>query len=344
MPEATKVDPAPAAGFTPTPNDGSHLSPAPEEDSNAPAGLQKIVESSAPCPFNVVFVPEAWTDMAGFHGVASEIADYVRNSPEYGPHANALQFWTQDIVSQDTSIRDPAKPDVTPNTAFSMGFGGMPDTPERRVIYTSPPATVSDATTAVVTEAIRYARADIVFVIVNTPEYGGVQSEFIGIRYVTTTLNEAHDQVALHEMGHGMLTLADEYDYGTCDRAHAESINTSAKLDDLPWKDLVTDPVPTPDGMEGVGAFAGGAYCKASDGVYRPTKTCLMRELSSTWCPVCKRAFEATFGPRDVDGGTDAGTNDDDAGTDNGGNLVTGPSTQLTTGAPGLTCPTRVNY
>lgn len=352
MPEVTAVDPAPAPGYTPRPNDGSHLSPAPEQDPNAPAGLQKIVESTVPCPFNIVFAPEAWTDMEAFHAVAGEIADYVKNSPEYGPHGNVLQFWTQDIVSQDTTIRDPARPDVNPNTAFSMAFGGGPDDPMRRAIYTPGGTPVPDATTAILTDAIRYARADIIFVIVNTAEYGGVQSEFLGIRYVTTTTNEAHNQVALHELGHGTLSLADEYDYGTCDHNWTEAINTSAKLDDLPWKDLVTLPVPTPDGTEGIGAFAGAHYCKAEEGVYRPSSTCLMKELSSTWCAVCKRAYEQTFGPRDVDGGADAGSSGDPGAGDDpnsgngdqGGSLTTGADASLTGGPVNLVCPTHVQF
>jgi hypothetical protein len=57
-----------------------------------------------------------------------------------------------------------------------------------------------------------------------------------------------------------------------------------------------------------------------------------MRELSSTWCAVCKRAFETTFGGR---GGSDGGV-------DGGDQNLSGSDPKLTNGTPDLTCPTRI--
>ncbi|WP_394843307.1 M64 family metallopeptidase [Pendulispora brunnea] len=323
---------ASGASGAPAASDGSTLSPAPAGTEAPPDGVRKLRDSSAACPFNVLIVPEAFTDMGAFRTRAEQVANDIVSSSEYGTYANGFVFWAQDFVSRDGSIFDPG--DNRPkSTAFGVSFGSAdPNSAERRIIY--PRNALSDETTDRLRIGARYTKADIILIIVNTPEYGGVKSQFLGITYVTVTNHAQGNRVILHEMGHGLLSLADEYSYGTCDRGRAESPNTSAKLDALPWRDMVTptNPLPTPEGTAGVGAFEGAAYC--TTGVYRPAHTCLMKELSTGFCPVCARQLRNVFGPRSSGG--DAGA-PDAGGSDSGGGGLYNPGTSLV-------CPTRALF
>ncbi|WP_394832769.1 M64 family metallo-endopeptidase [Pendulispora rubella] len=324
----------------PVASDGSTLSPAPSGTDAPPDGVRKLRDSSATCPFNVLIVPEAFTDMGAFRTRAEQVANDIVTSSEYGTYASGFVFWSQDFVSRDGSIFDPGD-NRAKSTAFGVSFGsGDPNSAERRIIY--PRNALSDETTNRLRTGARYTKADIILIIVNTPEYGGVKSQFLGITYVTVTNNAQGNRVILHEMGHGLLSLADEYTDGTCDRSRVESPNTSARLDALPWKDMVTpsNPLPTPQGTAGVGAFEGAAYC--TTGVYRPAHTCLMKELSTGFCPVCARQLRNVFGPRSSGG--DAGASDA-GGSDSGGGLVNGgDGGGLYNPGGSLVCPTRALF
>jgi hypothetical protein len=113
--------------------------------------------------------------------------------------------------------------------------------------------------------------------------------------------------IVTHELGHGLFGLADEYETprvnGTC--SAGPNVATSARLESLPWVDMVnTTELPTsPMASFGtIGAFEGGGSCSA--GRYRPTHNCMMRTLGASVCPVCRREVArtmATLAPLDSD-------------------------------------------
>jgi hypothetical protein len=263
--------------------------------------VTEILQGSVTCPFNVLIVPEAFQDMNAFHDEASQIASFINSSQQWSPYAAALNYWTQDFISHDTSIYDPGDM-ISRNTAFMTSYGGASNTPNRRMILSA--KGFPGDTAAQLMQGVRASNADVVVIVVNTTEYGGIKDTFLangstgqgGMLYVTVTMNAQAPQVVVHELSHALLALADEYDYGTCNLQFAEAPNTSAHLDALPWQSLVTDPVPTPPGTGGVGAFQGAHYC--TTGVYRPSNDCLMRELAQPFCPVCSAVAQQVFGPR----------------------------------------------
>ena len=144
---------------------------------------------------------------------------------------------------------------------------------------------------------------DFIYVLSNTQKYGG------GGIYNFYGISAAHHpaltgKVYLHEFGHLMLGLGDEYVGGVAFNemypANREpwepNLTTLVDFDKKAWKRMLDDqtPVPTPATKEYaniLGVFEGGGY--VSKGVYRPRQQCLMNQLhlSDSFCPVCQKAI-----------------------------------------------------
>ncbi len=145
---------------------------------------------------------------------------------------------------------------------------------------------------------------DSLLILVNSARYGGA-----GIHdqwAVVTSDNEYSDYVALHELGHSLAGLGDEY--FASEVAYNELYppgvepwepNITALVPDgrPKWEPLLTGgiPVPTPPEEDRygrvVGAFEGAGY--AASGLYRPALDCMMFSKGySPFDPVCSRAIE----------------------------------------------------
>lgn len=144
---------------------------------------------------------------------------------------------------------------------------------------------------------------DYIYVLSNTSKYGGGGIfNFYGISAAGHPTRTA--KIYLHEFGHLLLGLGDEYvDPTTFDGMYDRKVEpwepnltTLADFDSKFWKSMIpaSVPVPTPDTDEyddTVGVFEGGGYM-ARD-VYRPWRNCLMNNLhrADAFCPVCTEAI-----------------------------------------------------
>ena len=100
--------------------------------------------------------------------------------------------------------------------------------------------------------------------------------------------------IALHEMGHSLAGLGDEYVDSTLVEPLAPdfvegrypNLSAFADPDRVPWARWIEAGEPLPSGFEepGVGVFEGGLYRER--GVYRPTFTSRMREFAQPFGPV----------------------------------------------------------
>lgn len=131
---------------------------------------------------------------------------------------------------------------------------------------------------------------DIVFIIVNDPEYGGS-----GGQYAVASTDAQSSEIAVHEIGHSFGNLADEYvDEDSCgDYTEPSGINVSNSLNrnEIPWSAWIRPrtPLPTADGSPAIGAFTGAFYC--SSGWYRPTYDSKMRTLGVSFREVNSEAL-----------------------------------------------------
>jgi hypothetical protein len=142
---------------------------------------------------------------------------------------------------------------------------------------------------------------DILVIIVNSSKYGGG-----GIyNYYCTVNNEGQhsDYVVVHELGHLLGGLADEYYSSEVSVQDFYPPNVEPKEPNLTtlvdfaskWQSMLKPnvPVPTPMTLEfqnELGVFEGGGYVK--HGVYRPWRNCTMKEIIyNHFCPVCTKVI-----------------------------------------------------
>jgi hypothetical protein len=135
--------------------------------------------------------------------------------------------------------------------------------------------------------------------IVNSTRYGGSG----GATAVVSRDPQSMQGVLVHELGHSLFGLADEYSAASGYKSDGEPVlpNVSGPFTPatLKWADLVAPgtPVPTPadQPLHRVGAYEGAMY---SDHLrYRPAFRCRMRDLDADFCPVCVRVIERKLTP-----------------------------------------------
>jgi hypothetical protein len=207
----------------------------------------------------------------------------------------AFNVWRVNVISSESGIDHPLS-GISKNTELNCTFGDNVSTPER-VIYSTTPSKV--------TEAANFAPAhDAIYVLANDPEYGGASG---GIVY--TSLNSSMNEVIVHELGHFVGHLADEYTCYFCDGRteppysgpEPSQVNITIQTDRnlIKWKNFInaTTPVPTtvdnPAGV--VGLWVGGGY--SPTGVYRPQLNCLMKALNNDLCAVCSNSLSDILRP-----------------------------------------------
>ena len=113
--------------------------------------------------------------------------------------------------------------------------------------------------------------------VVNTPYYGGS-----GGWLAVSSINEASNEIVVHEIGHSFANLADEYWAG--DRYAAEKANMTKEKNPefVKWKNWI--------GYNNVGIYQHSTSGMSANW-YRPHNNCKMRYLNSPFCPVCKEAL-----------------------------------------------------
>ncbi len=146
---------------------------------------------------------------------------------------------------------------------------------------------------------------DIIIVICNSPKYGGG-----GIYNFYCTVNnkgEYSDYVIVHELGHLLAGLGDEYytsdvsvrDYYPEGIEPVEPNLTTLVAFEKKWKQQMDPetPIPTLDTKQYnkvLGVYQGGGY--VAEGVYRPWQNCTMKEkLYNNFCPVCTKTILETI-------------------------------------------------
>lgn len=145
---------------------------------------------------------------------------------------------------------------------------------------------------------------DTIVVLVNTTTYGGgsICMDFC----VCSADSFLSEMVFVHELGHGLAYLADEYvgnvSYNDIYPENVEPVepNITRQLDPsvMKWKARLTAGVPLPTPIQPnvsnssiVGAFEGGGYL--SKGMYRSQQNCLMGSANPNdrFCAACEDAI-----------------------------------------------------
>ncbi|GAA0604080.1 M64 family metallopeptidase [Streptomyces crystallinus] len=248
---------------------------------------------------DVVIVGDGYTvdQLDRFHADARAKWGEVAGVEPYTTYQNLFNVWTVDAVSAQSGVSgDPAQGDVK-STALGSSF--WCDGIERLLCVDQ------DKVDSYVAKA---PQADLVIVLANSTKYGGAgynePSQKLGYEGISTASagNAKSGQVAIHETGHSLGKLADEYFYpGTPGYEHysgpevAESnisVLSAAQMSAQRTKWYRWLGESSPDGGV-VGAYEGGGYYVT--GLNRPTDNSIMRILGKPFSLPGREAMIAGF-------------------------------------------------
>jgi hypothetical protein len=119
------------------------------------------------------------------------------------------------------------------------------------------------------------------FVLVNSPYYGGS-----GGTFATSTTHSSSAEIAIHEIGHSLASLADEYWAGDGYAGEKANMTKTSNPTTVKWKNWV--------GIKNVGVYAYGSSGTPAIW-YRPHQSCKMQYLGYPFCAVCSEAFVNRF-------------------------------------------------
>lgn len=251
-----------------------------------------IVENGDPATHaDLLFLSEGYTpqEREKFFADAQRMADAIFAVAPYSGEKGKFNVNALFVASPESGTDVPGE-HIYHNTLFNSTFYTFDID---RYLTTSDMKSIYDAASAVAW--------DHIILVVNTTRYGG--GGFYNFLTVCTSDHPLTPKVLVHELGHGLAGLADEY-YNS-EVAYENYYNPAIEpwepnittLTDFPskWKHLVdaSTPVPTPREPQyaGVmGAFEGGGYM--AKGMFSPMQDCLMKSNTlHTFCPVCREAI-----------------------------------------------------
>lgn len=183
---------------------------------------------------------------------------------EYPEHFNVI------AIKVPSNVRGAARdPDNLIDNYFgsTYGFSGI----DRLLVPTK-----NDKVSSVLAD--NFPQYDQAFVLVNDDKYGGS-----GGWLATASTNSASGEVAIHEIGHSMANLADEYWAGSQFARERPNMTKENNPQLVKWKNWHND-------------LDIGIYPHSGDPTwYKPHENCKMQFLGAPFCAVCKETFIQVF-------------------------------------------------
>ncbi len=242
---------------------------------------------------DVVIIAEGYTagQMRHFRRDAKRFMGYILGCEPFSQYRESINFWIVEAHSKESGTDIPGQ-NIWRQTAVNSHFYTFLS--ERYL-------TSYDHKT--IRHLASNAPYDQILILVNSKKYGG--SGFYNFYSMCSAHDPLSNFVAVHEFGHALAGLGDEYyssetafnNFYSLDVEPWEPNLTTLKAFHKKWKDLVKPGVPIPTPNDGnyeneTGAFEGGGY--VARGIYRPAVDCSMKSTRyNAFCPVCKRAISA---------------------------------------------------
>lgn len=221
---------------------------------------------------NFVFLSDGYQagEMTKYISDVNAVVTQLFNEPPFASYKKYFNVYAVKVPSAQSGASHPrtsfdsdcaAVPQATVNNYFGSSFDAFGI---HRLLTTS--KNVGQVLAA------NFPQYDQVFVLVNSPHYGGS-----GGTYAVSSTNENSSEIAIHEIGHSFANLADEYWTGTTGESpNRTSVNNPATVK---WKSWLN--------VNGVGIYP----YETSTSWFRPHQNCKMRYLGSSFCHVCTEAF-----------------------------------------------------
>lgn len=230
---------------------------------------------------NIVIMGDGYTSVQqnNFITEASNLSNYLLTQTPWINYSNYFNVFAIKVVSSqsgtkhpntasDCNTASPLVPVSNPTTYLGCTFDSYGI--HRLVV----PQNISNVAGVLATNFPNY---DQVFVIANSPYYGGS-----GGGYATSTTELNSPEISVHEIGHSFANLADEYYAGDVYAAEKPNMTQQTNTTLVKWTNWI--------GYNGTGIYQ---HCCGGQSAswYRPHDNCKMRYLGSQFCNVCAEAI-----------------------------------------------------
>lgn len=225
---------------------------------------------------NIVILGDGFTqeELPKFLNESKKFADFFLSYSPYNRYKNYFNIFSIGTPSKESGITNPGtasdaysdQPVQVKDTYFGASFGNN----VHRLV------TISNYTVLSNLLAVNLPSYDLVVVLVNSPWYGGSGGSF-----AVHTLHEQANKIGVHEIGHTLTHLNDEYWAGSGYGWEAPNMTANSNTATIKWKNWLN----TPD----IGVFRHGNG-DASNWYKPTTANCLMEVLHREFCKVCREA------------------------------------------------------
>lgn len=190
----------------------------------------------------------------------------IAETEPWSKHAGKINVWLVNVVSNQSGVDNDPSQGINRDTALDMGFfcGGI----ERLLCLNESKAK---------SYAAQAPAADAIVAVGNSTKYGGAGYPSLA----TVSGGETQSgRVAIHELGHSVGGLADEYYTPGTTYTGGEPTQPNVTTDPsgAKWSSYLGRS--TPDGGV-IGAFRGGHQYE--NGIYRPSEDSLMRNINKPY-------------------------------------------------------------
>lgn len=241
---------------------------------------------------DILFIPDGYAkaDKKKMQGDFKKFTSYIMNCSPYKEMSKHVNIRAIEAYSEESGITNPNR-NIYKKTLLNCSYNVIDVDRYLMCLGVWKMNEIADD-----------APYDYIVIICNSGKYGGG-----GIYNFYCTVNnvgQSSDYVIVHEMGHLIGGLADEYytsevsvrDFYPEGVEPVEPNLTTLVDFDSKWKDMLEEgtPIPTPTTKNyenKVGVFEGGGY--VAEGVYRPAIDCTMHKIMyNRFCPVCLKALQ----------------------------------------------------
>ena len=213
------------------------------------------------------------SELTQFINDATNITNSLFNETPYKEYKNFFNVFAIKVPSNEsgashpgtaTDVTEPTHPIATVDNYFGSTFDYF--NIHRLLVPTN-----SLAINTVL--ANNFPLYDQVVIIANSPYYGGS-----GGAYATTSTESSSDEIAIHELGHSFVNLADEYYAGDVYARELINMTQETNPNSVKWTNWMND--------NGIGIYQ---HCCGGNSAnwYRPHESCKMRILGNPFCAVC---------------------------------------------------------
>lgn len=229
---------------------------------------------------NVVILGDGFTEaeMPKFAAEAKKFADFFRSYEPYDRYRDYFNFFAIRTPSKESGITNPGiatdaypdQPIETKETFFGVSFGKL----YQRLLYVTKREIYLDLL------ATHFPAYDLVIILANTRYFGGAG----GTGTAIFSLQENSNNVGVHEVGHALADLADEYwqePYGLYSR-EGPNITMDSSETTVRWKNWLNFPL--------IGLYKHGSQGEAARWYKPASGTCLMEYMDKSYCAVCREA------------------------------------------------------